>query len=107
MTLGAQSPGIALRRGNTDGVGNGQEIPIGCSVFTVQTLVTGTALTAISAKLQGSLDNVNWYDLTTSTAVAGDTQHVADRTAKWVRGSFTGITGGAADTVITLQYAAA
>ena len=73
-------------------------------LFTMQTVVTG-APTAVSCKLQGSLDGVNWSDLATSSSTTGDQQYVVDKPQKYIRANLATLTGGTAPTVTVLVAA--
>jgi hypothetical protein len=54
------------------------------SVFTWQMVYTGTP-SAITATLQGSIDNVNWFVLDTSTSTAGEMRSVAQKPVRFLR----------------------
>lgn len=77
-----------------------------CKTFTFQTVVTGTP-TSFTLTYQGSLDGVNWFTLGTSTATAGDAQHIVDKPAMFVRATLSALTGGTAPSVTAMVGAVA
>lgn len=90
----------AAQIASLSGVGAGGTITLerALSNFTVQTVVTGGP-TAVSLKLQGSLDGSNWSDLATSTSTTGDQQYVVDKPQKYLRANLGTLTGGASPKV--------
>ena len=89
--FGTQSAaGIATLPGGATSI----ELPGVCTTFTLQTNVGGT-VTAISNKLQGSLDNATWFDIATSSATTGDAQFATGKPAKFIRVNLVSITGTA------------
>lgn len=81
-----------------DSIGRGHDLECVRAKHAIQTVVTG-APTAVSIKLQGSLDGANWYDLATSTSTTGDYQTAIDKPARFVRANLGTLTGGTAPTV--------
>ncbi len=93
---GAKSfDGIAAAAMLAATAGTAFAVPSNCSGFTWQTKFD-TDPDAIALQLQISLDNSNWSDLDTSTAVAGEVKFVAGYT-KFVRGRINTITIGSGD----------
>lgn len=54
---------------------------------------------AVDVRLQGSLDNTNWFDLDNSTVTAGEYKRVVEARVKFVRAFLTTRTGGTNITV--------
>lgn len=72
--------------------------PLG--TFTVQTVLSGgTAVTAISITLQGSLDGTNWTTLATSTSLTGDQQYAVDKPQNYIRANWASVTATANPTL--------
>jgi len=68
------------------GAGESVRVPYAMANHSWEIKVTGEP-TVCSVKLQGSLDDVNWYDLDTSATTTGELRHVANKAAKYVRGN--------------------
>lgn len=75
-----------------------------CRTFTFQSVTTGTP-TSFTLTYQGSLDNVNWFTLGSSTAAAGDAQFVIDKPAQYVRATLSALTGGTSPTITVFMGA--
>ena len=66
---------------------------------------TGTAST-ISVKLQGSIDNSNWFDLDTSTSTtASIMRHVVNKPINYIRANLVTFTNGTTMTVRSVSGA--
>lgn len=89
---------VALPGATATGAGSGVDLLVGRTSFTMQTVVTG-APTTVSVTLQGSLDNVNWSTIATSTSTTGDQQYSVDKPQRYVRANLGTLTGGTAPTV--------
>lgn len=74
---------------------------------TVQATITGTP-TAVTVDLEGSLDNVTFFQLATHAFTAGELTaagamfHVTDKAVRFIRLNLTALTGGTAPTVTAL-----
>ena len=96
----------------TAAVATGAGVPLGLTgVFqtvTMQVAFTGGTLTALTSKIQGSVDGGNnWFDLTTaSTVVSGETQFSVDKPFSSVRGNITTYTVATGTPAVTVSFAA-
>jgi hypothetical protein len=82
-----------------------------CKVFTMVLVEAGAPTTHASVKLEGSLDNVNWYQLITTTVATGTTPVAATTgsaflQARYVRANVTIAQSGGASPTLTVQVAA-
>lgn len=68
-----------------------------CTVF------SGTP-SAITAKIQGSLDNSNWFDLDTSTSTSGELRFIIDKPVKFVRANITSYTVNGSTATVQLMF---
>ena len=66
--------------------------------LTWEVVITGSP-TTVSASLQGSLDNSNWYDLDTHTNVGNNIHAVDAPLPAYVRGYVATLSGGTTPTV--------
>lgn len=92
-----------LNAATATGAGTASDMGCAMSVFTAQYIVTG-APSAVAAKLEGSLDGTNWFDLTgLNVTAAGAVTNSADAgvhfAVRYVRANVTTLTGGTAPTV--------
>lgn len=68
--------------------------------YSVSKIVTGgSAVTAATVLVEGSLDGSNWFTIATLSATATESASVADRPAKFVRANLTTLTATANPTV--------
>lgn len=73
------------------------------SNHTWQTIFTGTA-SAVDVKLQGSIDDSNWFDLDTNTSTtSGVMRHVVNKPVNYIRGYLTTFTNGTTMTVKSMS----
>lgn len=91
-------PALSLGTLASVSVGTTCNLGVAAKTFTLQTVVTG-APSVVSFKLQGSLDNVNWYDLATSATLTSDAQFSVDKPAQYLRLNLLTLTTGTAPTV--------
>jgi len=70
---------------------------------TWQVIYTGTA-SAIDVKLQGSIDDSNWFDLDTyDTASSPTMRHVVNKPVNYIRGNLVTFTNGSTMTVKSMS----
>lgn len=81
-----------------DSAGTAFALPDRFNVLTWRTKF-GVNPASLTIKLQTSNDNVDWYDLDTTTAVAGEMRSIYGAYAKFVRGYHTVRVGGSGITV--------
>ena len=77
---------------------------------TVQVTITGGP-TSVTVDLEGSLDNINWFQLATNPFDAGELAaggtlfHVDEKTVRFIRVNLTVLSGGTSPTVTALYEA--
>lgn len=59
------------------------------AILSWQVIVSGGTYTSININLEGSLDGTNWFTLDSSTAIAGELRHVANKKVRFVRANKT------------------
>lgn len=84
------------------GVGAGAAIKLNHAYLnhSFQTTITGTP-TAVDIRLEGSLDNVTYFELSKSIVFAptGELRHRANAAVKYIRGNVVALTGGSSPKV--------
>lgn len=103
---GAVLPAIRTTAQTANGSTTSVDLGAVYRTFTFQSIVTGTP-TSFTNTYQGSLDNVNWYTLVASTAVAGEAQFVVDKPAQYVRATLSALVGGTSPTITAIVGACA
>lgn len=101
----AQYPPVYTKWGPLTGTGTTAALPLpyGFSQHTLQIIVTGGP-SGCTVNLDGSLDGVNWFDLSGAQTCTSNTMfHVVSKPVAYVRGDLTALTGGTAPTV-TISY---
>ena len=68
------------------------------SRITYSVVVSG-APSAVTLNLEGSIDNISWFTLDTSTTTTSEMRHIANRGVHYVRGNLVTLTGGSSPTV--------
>jgi hypothetical protein len=59
--------------------------PFPMSAFTVQVVIAGGTVSAVSSTLQGSVDNSNWGTLVTLTNTSGEMAHVVNKPVMFLK----------------------
>lgn len=72
--------------------------------FIWEVLVSGGVYSALSVNLEGSLDNVNWYTLDSSTATGGEARAVLNKPFRYVRGNKVSSTTSSGTPVVTVRF---
>ena len=99
--------GVLLNGAVATGAGTAIGLTGVCQKVTAQFSFTGGTLTTLVAKVQGSIDGVNWFDLASSSAVAtGDTIFGVDKPFSSVRGNITTYTVATGTPAVTVSFAA-
>jgi len=63
-------------------------LPTACKDHTWQTIVSaseGKEPTALSIKLEGSIDGVNWFTLDSTTNTSGETKYITGKVVDFIR----------------------
>ncbi len=99
-----------LAAATTTGAGSTQKTFSIPTHHTVVATMGGTVVaTAVTVDLEGSLDDVNWFQLARYAFIAADITaeaamfHVADKPVKYVRGNLITLSGGT-DPTVTILY---
>lgn len=101
----AQSSPVTFKWAAMSGTGTTAALPLpyGFSQHTIQIIVTGGP-SGCTVNLDGSLDGVNWFDLSGGQTCTSNTMfHVVSKPVAYVRGDLTALTGGTSPTV-TISY---
>jgi len=85
------------------GEGDAVQVPHNIANHSWEIKVTG-APSACSVKLQGSLDETNWYDLDASTTTTSELRHIANKCVKYIKGNFISVTGGSPAPTVTVRW---
>ncbi len=82
------------------------DMPSAPSSHTVEWSIGGTAPTACTLQLEGSIDGLHWYSLTGSLdCTTAQMYHVASKPVPFVRLNVLTYTSGGSTTVVTARYA--
>jgi hypothetical protein len=68
--------------------------------FTWTSKSTGTP-TGVTVLLEGTIDNVNWFELDRSVAIVSEMRHVVNKGVNQIRTNLSALTGGSTPTVTT------
>ena len=82
------------------------DMPSAPSAHTVEWSLTGTAPSACTLQLEGSIDGLHWYSLTGSLdCTTAQMYHVASKPVPFVRLNVLTYTSGGTTTAVTARYA--
>lgn len=101
-----EASGTLLSAVTSTGTGTALDLGSVLSKHTVMLTWGGTVPTSISAALEGSLDNTNFYSIGSVDMNASPYMyHVVNKPVRYVRGNYIGKVGGDGTTALTMNYA--
>jgi len=69
----------------TTAYSNTLAFPFPMSAFTINIVLAGGTVSAMSTTLEGSLDGSNWFTLSTYTNTSGESAHVVNKPVMFIR----------------------
>jgi len=97
-------PNISLNAVGSTGAGTATSFGGVLTPRHTWTVKTTGSPTAVTVNFEGSIDNVDWFTLDSSTATSSEMRHVVNKPVLFVRCNLTTLTGGTSPTV-TCKFA--